>query len=147
MTHSPSTTTNRPPNPAAAAPKRLALLGLLLTLLGGISYFFLLDVPWIRSTAIPNAALTVIGLALCSYALFRTRAAVVVTAAVLSLLIGGGFLASVFFLMDLPAPAQTWAAGRPVPDFALLNQHGELVSLSSFVGKGPVLLVFYRGHW
>lgn len=140
---------DNPANPttSTAIPKRLALVGILLSLLGGGSYFLFMDNPWIRSTAIPNVALTALGLALCLYSLIRTRAALVVTAAVLSLLIGGGFLVSVFFLMALPAPSQTWTVGRPVPDFALPNQDGELIRLSSFVGKGPVLLVFYRGHW
>ena len=31
----------------------------------------------------------------------------------------------------------------PAPDFELVNQHGELVRLSSFRGKSPVVLVFY----
>ncbi len=145
--NNPTTTPANTPKTSAPNPKRLALLGFLLTLLGGLSYVLLLDVPWIRATAIPNVALTVLGLALSLYALLRTRAALVVIAAVASLLVGGGFLASVFILMDLPAPAHSWTGGRPVPDFELPNQNGERVRLSSFVGRGPVLLVFYRGHW
>jgi peroxiredoxin len=33
--------------------------------------------------------------------------------------------------------------GDPAPDFELTNQFGESVSLSSFKGKKPVVLVFY----
>jgi peroxiredoxin len=33
--------------------------------------------------------------------------------------------------------------GDLAPDFELVNQHGEKVSLSSFRGKKPVVLVFY----
>lgn len=33
--------------------------------------------------------------------------------------------------------------GDKAPDFELINQHGESVKLSSFLGKKPVVLVFY----
>ena len=33
--------------------------------------------------------------------------------------------------------------GEKAPDFELNNQHGELVKLSSYIGKKPVVLVFY----
>lgn len=33
--------------------------------------------------------------------------------------------------------------GDKAPDFELVNQHGETVKLSGFVGKKPVVLVFY----
>jgi peroxiredoxin len=37
----------------------------------------------------------------------------------------------------------TLTIGQPAPDFELVNQHGEKVSLSSFKGKQNVVLVFY----
>lgn len=33
--------------------------------------------------------------------------------------------------------------GNPAPDFTLPNQHGEDVTLSSFHGHGPVVVMFY----
>lgn len=33
--------------------------------------------------------------------------------------------------------------GERAPDFELINQHGESIKLSSFIGKKPVVLVFY----
>ncbi len=35
------------------------------------------------------------------------------------------------------------SVGEKAPDFTLTNQHGEEVTLSSFHGKKPVVLVFY----
>ena len=35
------------------------------------------------------------------------------------------------------------SVGEKAPDFTLTNQHGEEVTLSNFVGKKPVVLVFY----
>jgi peroxiredoxin len=37
----------------------------------------------------------------------------------------------------------TLVIGQAAPDFELVNQHGEKVSLSSFKGKQNVVLVFY----
>ena len=37
--------------------------------------------------------------------------------------------------------------GQPAPDFTLENIDGKLVSLSEFLGKKSVVLVFYRGQW
>ena len=37
--------------------------------------------------------------------------------------------------------------GDRAPAFALPNHKGEWVYLSSLVGRGPVVLIFYRGEW
>jgi len=37
--------------------------------------------------------------------------------------------------------------GERAPDFALLNQRGEMVRLSDRLSRGPVVLDFYRGVW
>ena len=128
-------------------PLSAGLLGSTLVLVGGISYVIFMDVPWIRSTAIPNAALVLIGLLLTGLAVLKKRTGFTVPNALLSMLFGGFFLVSVYGLTVLPQPAREWNLGEPAPDFLLTNQNGETVRLSSFRGKGPVLLVFYRGHW
>jgi peroxiredoxin len=37
--------------------------------------------------------------------------------------------------------------GYRAPDFALPDQNGERVQLSSLLSRGPVVLIFYRGEW
>jgi peroxiredoxin len=37
--------------------------------------------------------------------------------------------------------------GEPMPDFILPDQTGRLIGLNSLVEKGPVAVMFYRGHW
>jgi len=37
--------------------------------------------------------------------------------------------------------------GMMAPDFSLGNAYGKQVNLSSYLKKGPVVLVFYRGAW
>jgi hypothetical protein len=37
--------------------------------------------------------------------------------------------------------------GKAAPSFELENSHGSRVSLSGLLGRGPVVLTFFRGHW
>lgn len=39
------------------------------------------------------------------------------------------------------------AVGEIAPDFALEDQNGQKITLSSARGKTPAVLVFYRGYW
>ncbi|MBK8271096.1 MAG: redoxin domain-containing protein [Planctomycetes bacterium] len=107
----------------------------------------LISVPWIRTYAIPNTILILIGLFLCTRALIRRRSKLVIAGSAFGYLIASGFFVSTLVLMRLPAPQTAWTAGQTPPDFSLPNQDGREVSLSDYRGKGPVLLVFYRGFW
>ena len=46
-----------------------------------------------------------------------------------------------------PADLTRIKVGAAAPDFTLSNQDGQPVTLSSYRGKQPVVLVFYRGYW
>lgn len=37
--------------------------------------------------------------------------------------------------------------GQKAPDFSAVNQHGQTVSLSDYLAKGPTAIIFYRGYW
>ena len=37
--------------------------------------------------------------------------------------------------------------GDRMPVFVLPDEHGELLSLEQLLEKGPVAIVFHRGHW
>ncbi len=37
--------------------------------------------------------------------------------------------------------------GQPAPEFTLPNVAGQPVTLRDMVGRGPVVLSFYRGRW
>jgi peroxiredoxin len=37
--------------------------------------------------------------------------------------------------------------GEPMPPFMLPDETGQLVNLESLVARGPVIVMFYRGHW
>jgi cytochrome oxidase Cu insertion factor (SCO1/SenC/PrrC family) len=46
-----------------------------------------------------------------------------------------------------PTDLDRVAVGRPAPDFALESKDGARVTLSSFLDRKNIVLVFYRGHW
>jgi hypothetical protein len=37
--------------------------------------------------------------------------------------------------------------GARAPEFSLPNQDGVSVSTAALLGRGPLVLTFYRGHW
>ena len=37
--------------------------------------------------------------------------------------------------------------GRRFPDFELTDHDGQIVKLSQFAGKFPLIVTFYRGYW
>jgi peroxiredoxin len=45
------------------------------------------------------------------------------------------------------AGSSTLKLGDKAPDFSLPNGDGKTVTLSEYLGRGPVVLVFYRGFW
>ena len=46
-----------------------------------------------------------------------------------------------------PTDLERIKVGGPAPNFTLEDENGKPVSLSQFLGKKYVILVFYRGHW
>ncbi len=127
--------------------KTLAWSGLALSALGGIAYFAVIGGLLMRANAVPFAVVTGIGLLLTTVAIFQRPGKLTILTAVPSYMLGLGFILSVFVLMKLPAPQQGLAVGNVPPPLTLPNQDGQPISLADYRGKGPVLLVFYRGHW
>jgi len=126
---------------------KLAWLGLALSALGGISYFAVIGGLLMRVSAVPFAIVSAIGLVLTTVAIVKRRSKLTIATAIPSYLVGVGFLLSVFVLMKLPQAQQGLAVGNAPPPLTLPDQDSQSVSLADFRGKGPVLLVFYRGHW
>jgi len=88
-----------------------------------------------------------LAVALALSAVWRARRWLTVSALALSvlLLVGAGLFH--FVAMRIPPGPPLVAIGEPAPDFTLPDAAGRPVSLSTFRGKRPVILVFYRGYW
>jgi hypothetical protein len=135
-----------------------AFAGFLLGVAGIVVYFALVltqDPALHRflQTPLPNLAMIVLGLSLSiagvRQALRGTHRGRVVAPVLALLNVGfaglfGWYLFSYSYRM--PAAARAPVVGSVAPDFALRDQRGNEVRLSSLRGR-PVVLVFYRGHW
>lgn len=137
------------PDVVQTCPKRAAipaLIGMLLTIGGIVAWVLLGAHPWLWRTGLPAWILIGAGLLTVFYAAGRdsrwlVRAPTIVSVG-LSLLFVYGF----FVFAALPAP-QGFEELDTAPDFALRDHNKQTVSLSDSLSAGPVLLVFYRGHW
>jgi drug/metabolite transporter (DMT)-like permease len=124
----------------------LALLGLLLVLAAPVIYFFTLSIPFQHRTGL--IAFIVMGLG-CILAIVagvkdrRLRVRVLAGFNVCLTL----FALAFFFNPNMPKQTGSAHVGSPAPEFTLADHTGQPVSLSEVHRTGPVLLVFYRGHW
>ncbi len=123
-----------------------ALVALVLTLAGPAVYMLLLGNPRMRASGAPAFGLMAAGAVLGLSALLYDRRWRVRLAGVFNVLFLGAFFYGFHWLMALPA-AEALAVGTPAPDFVLSDENGRPVSLAEYQDAGPVLLVFYRGHW
>lgn len=143
-------TSPAPAQPAASratAARRAALIGLSITIVGTVSYFFLMDHAWIRRTALPNAVGAIVGMLISIIAVARARTRWTIPTGLVSVALGGFFLFAMFVMARLPEATQAPVVGDRIADFTLPNQEGRPVSLASLHANGPALLVIYRGHW
>ncbi|MHC4696837.1 MAG: hypothetical protein ACYTFA_08855 [Planctomycetota bacterium] len=123
-----------------------AMIGLLLVVAGPILYWLLLDLPLMRATGAPAFALISAGAAASIVAALRDRRAWVRTICCLDVLALPVALYLFFGLAVLP-DATAIAQMDIAPEFTLPDHTGEEVVLYDLLAEGPVMLVFYRGHW
>jgi hypothetical protein len=126
----------------------LAAMGLLCALAAMPAYMVLMDIPLVRSTALPTWALLVLGCGLSLVAVSKDRRWWIwAIAGVTTLMLIGAPIAW-FVLARLPTPDSALpAAGAVIADFTLPDESGIPVSIAQEFARGPVLLVFYRGFW
>jgi len=124
-----------------------ALLSVLLSVGAIAGYVAFLRVPAVRNH--PELYLVAFALATVIAGAASWRAArwpnfVALGISAILLILGGYFN---FVLARVPATATALKVGEPAPDFTLPDAGGAPVSLASFQGQAPVVLVFYRGYW
>ena len=124
-----------------------ALLSVALCLGAMISYFALLRVVFIRNHPALYLVAFALAAAIAAVATARTPrwpnlVALAFSVALLGL---GGYFNFVFAKIALGPPVLR--VGQPAPDFTLPDTKGAPVTLASFRGRAPVVVVFYRGYW
>ncbi len=134
--------------PAAPARKPVGLLiaaSLGCALLAPVAYLSLIDLAWVRSSAMPLFGLLALSLLLTGLALRRARPWWAVAIGVVNFAIAGFFTFAMTF--GTVVPAATTPVGERFDDLIATDHSGQTLRLADALAKGPVLLVFYRGHW
>lgn len=131
--------------PARPAPRRTVriVFSLVALLLAPLSWWWSIDDPFLRASGATAWMMLTSALFLAVSAAWRDRRTWVRAVAGLELACGALFVWAFFVLAKLPEVT----APRSAPDFTLPDQDGHPVSLSAELAKGPLLLVFFRGHW
>src|SRR5262249_45777549 len=102
--------------------------------------------PSVRNDPIPNWILIVVGLVLSTLGFVRARRRILPGLLLgVNVALAAAFAATLYVMWVVP-PASGPAVGSAGPAFTLVDQSGKPVRLEDFRG-GPLLLVFYRGHW
>ena len=134
------------PAPArTGAPRRTwrAVLSLVALVLAPFSWWWTVDQPLLRATGLTAWALLAVAVWLAASAARVDRRVWVRGVALLQLAAAAFALWAYFVHSRLPVAVTPERA----PDFTLPDQDGRPVTLARELAAGPVLLVFYRGHW
>lgn len=123
-----------------------AVVGTLLTLGGPIVYMLLMDNARMRASGAPAFGLMAAGVVLGLGAMLRDTRWRIRLAGVFNIVFASAFTYAFYWAAALPA-SYLVSTGSPAPEFVLPDQQGSPVILAEYREAGPVLLVFYRGHW
>ena len=123
-----------------------ALFGLTLTALGPLIYLWSMDHPGLRATGLAATIPMVLGAAIASVCGRVDRRWRVRWVAIVTVLLATCWVAGFLWLAELPAAGPRSRAARAA-EFTLPDALGRPVSLRERSARGPVLLVFFRGHW
>jgi hypothetical protein len=126
----------------------LGIAGFALTVFGWVLYPVANKVPALRRTMWPLWVAFGCGVALAAGA---SAAAGIGDESVRRWLLAAGINGACFLAVYMLVFRTPRAAGRPVvgqalPIFSLAGEHGPF-SPEDYSGKGPLLLVFFRGFW
>jgi len=130
------------------APRRgiRVLFSFVALVLAPFSWYWTIDHPALRATGMTAWMMLASALFLALSAAAVDRRWWVRGVAVFQVAAAALFVWLFFGFSRMP---DTLLAGelRTAPDFTLPDELGRPVSLAATLARGPVLLVFYRGHW
>ena len=122
----------------------LSITSLILSVLAGISYVPVAKIPGVRGTMWPTWALFVLSAAVAIAAMVLVKPdAFAISTLVLFVL----FAISYLVVLRIPRVEGRPQEGQIIPRFTVQTEKGTTISPDDFAGKGPLLLIFFRGFW
>ena len=127
----------------------LAVLLLAFSLLGWLSYLIVAKIPAMRRNMWPMWVIFDTSVVMALIALFQygTQAGPISAAATATCASFALFVLVYVLVLRVPPAKGRPQAGELLPAFVIKGEDGSLISADDYVGKGPVLLVFFRGFW
>jgi len=134
--------------PRAAKPRVWpAYLALVITLVSPFVYMMTIDNAFLRSTGIVWFGVIGVGVVLGLITAARTKRWAAYIPLGFNLALAAFWFYGFFGMTALPAAEAKVVVGSAAPDFTLNDENGQPVVLREVVSAGPVLLVFFQGHW
>jgi hypothetical protein len=122
----------------------LSITSLVISFLAAISYVPVAKIPGVRQTMWPTWALFMLSAGVAGAAMMLEK---VNGIAISTLLLFVFFAISYFLFLRIPRVAGRPKAGEVIPRFQVQAETGQTLSPDDFAGKGPLLLIFFRGFW
>jgi len=113
------------------------------------SYVWVNKIPSLRKSMWPLWALFALSMLIsaAALALKKTTPGIDESFAISTFASFGLFLFFYFTMMRTPRVAGRPQVGAKLPHFELTSETGASISPDDFIGKGPVLVLFFRGFW
>jgi tellurite resistance protein TehA-like permease len=129
----------------------LGAIALVVSLIAWASYVPVAKTPALRSTMWPTWLLQIVALGLGITALVQmANGAVDLAPMIMAAIAIANFVGFIFIFMTvlkIPTAPGRPEVGKRIQHVTLTSETGAQISPDDFQGKGPVLLIFFRGFW
>lgn len=127
----------------------LACAALMTSLIGWASYVPVVKFPKLRRTLWPTRALEYFALLLACAALAIPVDDPQTNVLLVSLTCVSFAIFTLLYYVSLRLPVSTGRpeAGKLLPTFEVTGENGKPFTSDQFLGKGPLLFIFFRGFW
>ncbi len=127
----------------------LAISAFILSVLGWASYAPVAKIPFLRSTMWPTWAIIVAAAIMGGVAVALEKSIEFATLgpAAASWILLFLFVVAYTTVLRIPVAPGRPEVGKRIVPFKVIGETGDPVSPQDYQGRGPLLLVFFRGFW
>ena len=127
----------------------LAIASFVVSFIGWASYVPVVKRPKLRRTLWPTRVLLYLSLLMAGVAFFLPVRdpylnSIFVSASLISFAI---FTLLYYLMIKLPICVGRPEVSKAMPEFEVTGEDGKPFSSDNFLGKGPLLFIFFRGFW
>ena len=126
----------------------LSIISFFLCILAWASYLPVAKIPSLRRTMWPTWVLLAVSVAMAAFALGAGKKPVRDNMfSISTFMLAASFAVAYLIALRVPKSQGRPEIGNPISPFQVVGEDGNIISRDTFAGRGPVLLVFFRGFW